>query len=79
MDPEQSWTSAPKVNRSYHDLEANGPDPTVVLDEGDARATRIVFQDKKSQDQGPSAQGTSLVDGTGHENILKSEFVIPAV
>ena len=36
-------------DRSCHDLEADGPDPTVVLDEGDARASRIVFQDNDSE------------------------------
>ena len=66
-------------SRSYHDLEAGGSDQTVVLDENDARASRIVFQDKKGEDQGSPAQKTSTVDGTGHGNDPKSEFVIPVI
>ena len=32
----------------------------MVLDEKDARASRIVFQDRKSEDQKLPAQGTSI-------------------
>lgn len=45
-------------SRSYRDLE-NQPDSTVTPDKNDTRASRIVFQDKKREDQGHSAPGTS--------------------
>ena len=35
-----------------HDFGANRPDLTVMLDEDDARASRIVFHDKDSEDRG---------------------------
>jgi hypothetical protein len=41
-------------SRSYHDLEADGPDPTVE-DEKDTRTSRIVFQENKSEGQGLAA------------------------
>jgi len=44
-------------SRSYHDLE-NRPDSTVMPDENDTRASRVVFRDKK-EDQGLYLPGTS--------------------
>ena len=41
--------------RPYWDLEPDGPDPTVVPDEKDARASRIAFQENKNEDRGLTA------------------------
>ena len=41
-------------SRSCHDLEVDGPDLIAILDENDAKASRIVFHDKKGGDQGPA-------------------------
>ena len=38
-------------NRPYRDLEADGPDPTVVPDEKETRALRIAFQENKNEER----------------------------
>ena len=43
---------------SYHDLKADCPDSTAVLDEKNPRPSRIIFYDK-SEDQGHPVPGTS--------------------
>ena len=53
---EQIWTSDPKV-KTYHGLQIDRADLAAVLDDKDPRASRIVFQDKESEDQGPLAAG----------------------
>ena len=45
--------------RICRDMRADRPDSAVTLDEDDPRTSRIVFFDKESEDQGPSAPGTS--------------------
>ena len=63
--------------RPYRDLEADGPDPTVVPDEKDTRASRIVFQANKDGDRGPSTSEVpmpvAVVGGTEHENDAAGE------
>ena len=39
-------------SRSCHDLEVDGPDLIAILDENDAKGSRIVLHDKMSGDQG---------------------------
>ena len=39
-------------SHSCRGLEADGPDLITILDDKDSRASRIVFHDKKSGDQG---------------------------
>ena len=64
-------------SRPYRDLEADGPDPTVVPDEKDTIASRIVFQESKNEDQGLPATEISMsvavVGGTEHENDAAGE------
>ena len=50
-------------SRSCRDLEVDGPDLTAILDDKDPRASRIVFHDKKSEDQG-SAVTNVLATGS---------------
>lgn len=45
--------------RSYHDRRVDWSDPTVVLDERDAKASRIVFQGK-GEDQSPTPEALAL-------------------
>ena len=63
--------------RPYHDLEGDGPDPAVALDENDTRASRVVFLENKSEDQRPPTPEAltpdAAVDGTEHGNGLTSE------
>jgi len=58
-------------SRSYHDLEADGPDSTMALDKKDTRALRIVSQEK-NEDQGPTVTEVStpnaVVDGAEQGN-----------
>ena len=68
----------PKGERCpYRDLEVDGPDPTTVLDEKDTRASRIVFQENKSEDRGlPATEVPTLVavaGGTEHGNDVAGE------
>jgi hypothetical protein len=64
----------PKGEQSHssHDSEVDGPDPTVVPDEKDTRASRVVFQENKSEDRGFAAIEVStpgaVVGGTEHGN-----------
>ena len=63
--------------RPYRDLEADGPDPTVVPDEKDTRASRIVFQESKNEDQGLTATEiptpVAVVGVTKHGNDTAGE------
>ena len=45
--------------RYYHDRRVDWSDPTVVLDERDTRASRIVFQGK-GEDQSPTPEAPAL-------------------
>ena len=57
---EQNWTSALKVSGiAYRDFGADRPDPTVALDENDARASRILFHNENSEYQRPPTPETS--------------------
>jgi len=64
-------------SRSSHNFEYQS-DSTVTLDENDTRASRIVFQDKKREDQGLSVPGTStagaLVGGGEHGDDPTGEY-----
>jgi hypothetical protein len=64
-------------SRSYHDLGADKPDLPAMSDEKDARASRIVFQEHKSEGQRPPAPEVStpgvVVGGTEHGNDPASE------
>lgn len=66
IGPKSEWY------RSYRDLEADGPDLTMVSDEKNARASRIVFHGGKSDHQENLTPGT-VVSGDGHGNGPTSE------
>ena len=59
----------------HRDFEIAEPDPTVLLDEKDTRAGRIVFQENKDEDRGlASATGVSTASGgIGHGGNPASE------
>ena len=54
-------------SRSCHDLEVDGPDLIAILDENDAKASRIVFHDKKGGDQ-----GSAITDVLAAGSVVKS-------
>jgi len=67
---------------SYRDLDADRSDSsTVTPDEGDTRASRIVFRDKKKEDQGLTVAETSttgaVVGGVDHGNCHRGEYSRP--
>lgn len=82
---EQSWILTPKVSRVVLIAilidERIGLNLTVVLDEKETRASRIVFHNKGSGDQGHPAPGAStsgtVAGGNGHKNGPKSECFDP--
>ena len=67
----------PKGERRSHRDSESRPDSTVTPDENDTRVSRIVFKDKKREDQGLPARGTStagvVVGGGGHGDGPPSE------
>ena len=68
MASEQSWTLTQKVSsRSCHHLEVDEPDLIAILDENDAKASRIVFHDKKGGDQ-----GSAITDVLAAGSVVKS-------
>ena len=62
---------------AHRDLGVDQPDSTVAPDEDDTRASRILFHDKKSEDQRLLAPETSIpgtvVDNDKHGNRPTSE------
>ena len=59
----------PKVSsRSCHILEVDGPDLIAILDENDAKASRIVFHDRKGGDQGSAVTGVSATGSVVKSN-----------
>ena len=65
-------------DRSYRDLESDQSDSTMTIDEKDAKASRIVFHNNESGDQGhpvPESSTTgAAVGGEESENGLAGEF-----
>ena len=64
--------------RPDRDLETGGPDSTVVPDEKDVRASRIVFLEGKSKDQGFAATEVSTAgDATSGPMIMPLPMPLP--
>ena len=61
------------VHSFYRDLKSDEPDSTVTLDEKNPRASRIVYNDKKSEDRGSPTPVTStpgtVVGGSERDDI----------
>ena len=58
---ERIWTSAQKVSGIAHrDFGADRPDSAVALDENDARASRILFDNNKNEDLKTSTTGAAV-------------------
>ena len=70
-------SSEGEQDRSYRDLVANRPDLTVVSDERDTKASRIIFR-HENEDQVPPAPETStsaaIVDGNEHDGLMSEHF-----
>ena len=72
VGPKGEW------GRSYHDLEADWPDPTVVPDIRGPGPSRIAFPDKDGEDRLPTSEVSALgavAGSTKHEHVHTSEFL----